>query len=230
MQIAGHLKTSLIDYPGHISCVVFTQGCNLRCTYCQNPELVEAKEKFKGMPEETFFDFLNERKKILEGVVITGGEPTLQKDLEEFIKKIKKLGFKVKLDTNGCKPEVIKDLINEKLLDYIAMDVKAPLEKYSEITASKIDTKKIRESIEFIKKSGIGYEFRTTAYPELTDADFEEIGKLINGAEHYYLQQFRPEKTLSAEARKKIPFSEKKLNEIKKIMEKYAKKVEIRGI
>ena len=228
MNIAGLLKTSLLDFPEHISCVVFTQGCNLRCPYCQNPELVEMEGNL--MPKDMFFDFLKTRKKVLEGVVITGGEPLLQKDLKEFILKVKELGFKVKLDTNGCFPERLKELILEGIIDYIAMDVKAPLEKYSEIAGVNVDSKLIKKSIEIIKNSGITYEFRTTVYPELEEWDFESIGKLIQGAERCFLQQFRNEKTLSKEAAEKSPYTEEKLWKIKKIMEKYVKKVEIRGI
>lgn len=229
MKIAGLLKTSLQDYPDHIACVVFTQGCNLKCPFCHNPELIPF-ETSELMPETSFFDFLKKRKDVLEAVVITGGEPLLQNDLKLFISKIKKLGFKVKLDTNGCMPEKLKELIDEKLLDYIAMDVKAPVEKYSKLAGTEVDTDKIKKSIEIIMQSKIDYEFRTTVYPELTKTDFKEIRKMIQGAEKYFLQQFRNEKTFSTDAMEKEPYTKEELEEIKELIVKYVKHVEIRGL
>lgn len=143
-KLAGLQKTTFIDYPEKIACIVFTQGCNFRCGYCHNPELFENKEPVLSVP--AFFEFLNKRKGKLDGVVITGGEPTLHnKDLIEFIKKVKSLGFLVKLDTNGTHPDVLQELLNENLLDYIAMDIKAPLAKYKEITRVDIDTDIIKK-------------------------------------------------------------------------------------
>lgn len=193
--IAGLQKTTFIDFPEKIACIVFTQGCNFRCGYCHNPELFENKEPTLSV--SAFFDFLSKRKGKLDGVVITGGEPTLQKDLKEFIKQIKDLKFAVKLDTNGTNPEILKKLVHENLLDYIAMDIKAPLEKYKNIVNIDFDTKKIKNSIDFIMSCGIDYEFRTTVLKsQLSPEDFEKIGNLIKGAKKYYLQEFIPSKIL----------------------------------
>lgn len=188
--IGGLKKTSLLDYPEKISAIVFTQGCNFRCGYCHNPGLLKNSEN-GSLSIESFFEFLKTRQGKLDGVVITGGEPTLQPDLKPFIQRVKELGFFVKLDTNGCNPDIIEDLINKKIVDYIAMDIKAPLEKYSNITNVNIDLDKIKQSIYLIMKSGIDYEFRTTVVKsQLTLDDFDKIALLINGAKKYYLQKF----------------------------------------
>ena len=195
MRIGGIQKTSLLDFPNMISAIVFTKGCNFACDYCHNPELFNS-----GVEHSTseFFEFLNTRKGKLDGVVITGGEPCLQPDLMDFIKQIKQMGFLVKLDTNGSFPDVIQKLLNENLLDYIAMDIKAPIEKYSAVSNSTISTDKIITSVNLIMNSGIDYEFRTTVVKsQLTFEDFEKIGDLIKGAKKYYLQKFIPTKTLN---------------------------------
>lgn len=188
--IGGIQKTSLIDYPEKISAIVFTQGCNFKCGYCHNPVLLK-KSKDDSVSTESFFDFLKKRQGKIDGVVVTGGEPTLQIDLKLFIQKIKELGFLVKLDTNGSNPEIIEDLVQNKLIDYIAMDIKAPFYKYQEITNSKINIVKIKKSISLVMQSGIDYEFRTTILKsQLSFQDFEEIAKMIAGAKKYYLQKF----------------------------------------
>lgn len=197
MLIGGLQKSSLIDYPEKISAIVFTQGCNFRCPYCHNPELIEFSSD-SSMEESEILKFLSSRVGKLDGVVITGGEPTLHKDLPEFIKEIKALGFAVKLDTNGTNPEMLEQLINNGLVDYVAMDIKAPMEKYGEVVCSKVDTQKIKKSIEILKVSTIDYEFRTTVVKsQLSLNDFEQIGKLIKGCSKYYLQRFVPSKTLN---------------------------------
>lgn len=195
-KLAGLQKTTFIDYPEKIACIVFTQGCNFRCGYCHNPELFENKEPVLSVP--AFFEFLNKRKGKLDGVVITGGEPTLHgKDLIEFIKEVKSLGFLVKLDTNGTHPDVLQELLNKNLLDYIAMDIKAPLAKYKTITQTDIDTKIIKKSIDMIMNSGVDYEFRTTIVKsQLSVEDLRQIGELIQGAKRYYMQKFLATKIL----------------------------------
>jgi len=168
MKIGGLQKLTLIDYPGHLAATVFLIGCNFRCGFCYSSELV-LPEKIKNQPvfpEKDFFSFLKQRKGLLEGVVICGGEPTINNDLPSFIKQIKKLGFLVKLDTNGSNPKMLKSLIDKKLLDYVAMDIKAPKEKYSQIAgiSGVLKTniiKKVEKSIHILKESGINYEFRT---------------------------------------------------------------------
>lgn len=227
MHIAGLQKSSLIDYPEKIACIVFTQGCNFKCGYCHNPELFEKREPL--ISSEAFFEFLKTRQNKLDGVVITGGEPTLQKDLKEFIFEIKKLGFLVKLDSNGTNPDSIEKLLNEKLIDYIAMDIKAPLNKYKEIINTNVNEKNIQKSIKLIINSDLDYEFRTTVVKsQLNYEDFEEIGKLINCAKKYYLQKFIPSKILDNNLLTEKTYSDEEFEKIKQILSKYIQKVEIR--
>ena len=227
MHIAGLQKSSLIDYPEKIACIVFTQGCNFRCGYCHNPELFEKREPL--ISTEAFFEFLKTRINKLDGVVITGGEPTLQKDLKDFIIKIKELGFLVKLDTNGTNPDIIQNLIEKNLLDYIAMDIKAPLSKYKNIVNIDINLENIQKSIDLIMNSNIDYEFRTTVIKsQLNYNDFEEIGKLINGANRYYLQKFVPSKILDNNLINEKTYTDENFKEIKNFLNKYISNVYIR--
>lgn len=226
MQIGGVQKTSLLDFPDKISAIVFTQGCNFRCGYCHNPELINSKEQVWTLP--ALFDFLNSRKGKLDGVVITGGEPCIQNDLEDVIKEIKTLGFLVKLDTNGYFPEKLKKLLPH--LDYIAMDIKAPPEKYSEITRIKVDTKKIQESINIIMNSGIDYEFRTTVVKsQLSFEDFEHLGQLIKGAKRYYLQKFIPSKLLDETLRNETTYTNEEFQQIIEILHQYVPNATLRN-
>lgn len=207
--IGGLQKSSLIDYPTHISAIIFTQGCNFRCPYCHNPELI-FEESHTIESTRAVLNFLQKRIGKLDGVVISGGEPTLQKHLPDFIKQIKDMGFRVKLDTNGTNPEMLKRLINEKLIDYVAMDIKAPIEKYSQVTCTKVNTKDILKSIEILKNSQIDYEFRTTVVKsQLFAEDFEKIAQMIKGCEKYYLQRFVPTKTLDQTFLDKNTYSDK---------------------
>ncbi len=227
MQIGGIQKTSLLDYPEKISAIVFTKGCNFRCGYCHNPELFQ-KDKPATHSETEFFEFLKTRKGKLDAVVITGGEPCLQRGLLEFILKIKKLGFLIKLDTNGSFPEVLKKVLPH--IDYIAMDIKAPLENYSTVVNSNIDTEKIKESIDLIMNSNLDYEFRTTAVKsQLTLSDFLKISETIKGAKKYYIQKFRNNKVLNPEFETKTTFSEEEFAEIIKKIKNNFGKIELRG-
>ncbi len=223
MIIGGLQKVSLIDYPGHVSCVVFFAGCNFRCVYCQNPELVLPELIRPALSEEEFFAFLRKRVGKLDGVVLCGGEPTFQKGIVEFAERVKSMGFKVKLDTNGYFPDVLERMIEKGLVDYVAMDVKAPLEKYSEIVKVPVDISRIVRSIDIVMNSDIDYEFRTTVYPALTLEDFKRIGELIRGAEFFTLEQFSNRKVLSEEAKRMSPYPVSFLFEIKKLMENYVK-------
>ena len=190
MKIAGLQKLSLIDYPDHLSAIVFIHGCNFRCAYCHNPELVSGEPE-KIYSEKEVFDFLKERKGLLEAVTITGGEPLLYPEITDLIKKVKKLGFLVKLDTNGTNPELLQKIIDLKLVDYIAMDIKSPLERYNEITGINVDLEKIKRSIKAIMDSGLEYEFRSTLLPSLhKEKDVKEMAKLVKGAKKYCLQGF----------------------------------------
>lgn len=191
MQIHGFNKTTLLDYPGQVASTVFTGACNFRCPFCHNSDLVLDPSSQPAVSEEEIFDHISKRKGIITGVCITGGEPTLQADLPEFIRKLKSFGVKVKLDTNGYRPEVIKNLAKEKLVDFFAMDIKSSLEDYDEAAGVSVDTSKIRESIDFLINGGTPYEFRTTVVRELHDSKtFEKIAALLIGAERYYLQGF----------------------------------------
>ncbi|MDR1326861.1 MAG: anaerobic ribonucleoside-triphosphate reductase activating protein [Heliobacteriaceae bacterium] len=194
--IGGLQKSSLLDYPGKISAIVFMQGCNFRCGFCHNPELISIKQS--GISVSDCLNFLETRRGKLDAVVITGGEPCLQSGLKDFIRKIKAMDFLVKLDTNGSFPSVLEELLRENLLDYIAMDIKAPFEKYTALAGMPVDTEKIRESISIIMNSGIDYEFRTTVVREqLTHDDIIQTSRQIAGAEKYYLQKFIPSKILN---------------------------------
>ena len=227
MHIAGLQKSSLIDYPEKIACIVFTQGCNFKCGYCHNPELFVKREPL--ITTEAFFEFLKTRINKIDGVVITGGEPTLQKDLKKFIIEIKNLDFLVKLDTNGTNPEMIKQFLDEKLIDYIAMDIKAPLNKYKNITNVDINKTNIEKSINLIINSNIDYEFRTTVIKsQLNYNDFEEIGKLIKGAKKYYLQKFIPSKILDKTLLEEKTYTDKEFAEIKNILKKYILYINVR--
>ena len=227
MRIAGLIKTSLIDYPGKLAAVVFTQGCNFRCGFCHNPDLIPGTGEGR-LSELEFFQFLASREGVLEGVVITGGEPTVQADLPQFIAKIKEYGYAVKLDSNGSNPKMLKDLIEAKLIDYVAMDIKGPLESYDKI-AHFSGSENITESIKIIMESGLGYEFRTTVLPFFHQiSEFEEVGKLINGANRYAIQGFRPDVTFDRVLHEAIPFNKDELEQIAGIMRRYVKEVVIR--
>jgi len=211
MLIGGLQKSTLIDYPAKVACTVFLIGCNFRCPFCYSSELV-LPEKIKKQPkisEKEFFAFLKERRGLLDGVVICGGEPTLHPGLIEFIKKIKRLGFLVKLDTNGTNPALLSEFFKLRLLDYVAMDVKAPLRKqsYEKAAGVKVDLAKIKKSIALIKNSGVGYEFRSTVVPTLhAKADVLQMAQDLSPARAYFLQNFRPEKTLDPRFSKIKPY------------------------
>ncbi len=232
MTIAGLQKTTLIDYPGKIACSVFTYGCNFRCPFCHNPELVTKKLQKKNiLSEKDFFEFLKKRKKLLDGVVITGGEPCLQKDLVSFCKKIKKQNFLIKLDTNGSFPEVLEALLEEKLLDYVAMDIKSSFDSYSEVSGGFDSFIKILKSIEILKNSKIPYEFRTTVVKGLhNEKEIKKIGRMVEGTEHFSLQNFKSCKTISKKLNKLNEFSEDEMENFKKILKKFVKKIELKNI
>lgn len=192
MVISGLQKLTLLDFPNHVACTIFLKGCNFKCPFCQNKDLVLPEAKVASYSEEEILNFLEKRKNVLDGVCLTGGEPTLSIGLAEFIRKIKFLGLKVKLDTNGYNPNVLKDLINQNLIDYVAMDIKNSFEKYDLTTGIKfVDVAKIKESIEFLVRGSIPYEFRTTVVKEYHNVgDFIAIAKMLQGCSKYYLQKF----------------------------------------
>ncbi len=248
MIIGGLQKFSLLDYPEHLSAIIFTQGCNFQCQFCYNPMLVgpigkfkdtkppEKRGKQKGHPyldsinEDDLFVFLKTRKGKLDAVVITGGEPTLHPDLLEFIRKIKALGYKVKVDTNGTNPGMLKKLIGNKLVDYIAMDIKAAPNNYNAVTGAQADLASIKKSITIIKKGRIPHEFRTTVVPGLhSQHDIEEIGRLIRGAGKWFLQQFKSDIDLVNKKFKGIkPYTDKEIQEMCRTGKKYVRQCEVR--
>lgn len=224
MRFAGLQKTSLIDYPDRVASILFTSGCNLRCPFCHNGELVHG---YAGpfLEEDEALSILFERKIYVDSVVITGGEPTLQPDLPEFLGKLKENGFRVKLDTNGLKPDALKSCLS--FLDYIAMDVKTSPSKYVLLGAE--DITPVQESIGIIMSSGVDYEFRCTAVPGLVEKDIiHEIGELVNGARLFVFQQYRPEKTLDSAYGDVQPHSDEKLQGFADLMLEFVDEVRIR--
>ena len=213
MKIVGFQKLTMVDYPGKMACIIFTEGCNYRCPYCHNSLLVYEKSDYE-IDEEEIFNYIDKRKGIIEGIVISGGEPTLQKDLKEFLIKLRNYPISIKLDTNGSNPKIIKELIDNNLVDYIAMDIKNSIKKYPITTAiNKINTDNVLESINILKKSKIDYEFRTTIVKELHDIeDIKEIRKLI-GKSKYYIQNFRDNENVKYS--NLHGFTDIELNEIK---------------
>ena len=204
MFVGGLEKLSLLDYPGQVAAIIFTQGCNFRCHFCYNPMLVlpQSKTNIKQkvlslISEDSLFAFLAKRVGKLDAVVITGGEPTIHQDLPEFIAKIKALGLLVKLDTNGTNSAMLENLINERLIDYLAMDVKAPWDKYANVVGVKLDLSKVKKSVKIIMNSGLPYEFRTTVAPALlTPGDITALAGQLKGARAWYLQKFESHKDL----------------------------------
>ncbi len=191
MNIRGLYKTSLVDFPGKITSVIFTGGCNLRCGYCHNPDMVLGSSGTSAVSEDYVFDFLSGRKNLIDGVTVTGGEPSLQADLLDFLKKIKDMGFLIKLDTNGFSPEVIKSVTASDLADYIALDIKSSPPKYRDVTGRDYPFTTVLETIDILKNSGIDFELRTTCIPQLvTDEDIVLIGENVGRVKKYFLQQF----------------------------------------
>lgn len=229
MKIHGLQKMTLLDFPGRVACTVFTGMCDFRCPYCHNFELVDGTAP-AVMEEEEFLAFLKKRQGLLDGVAVTGGEPCLHRELPDFLLRIRELGFAVKLDTNGNHPEVLRQILDRKLADYVAMDIKNRPEKYAmTIGLKSFDPARVRESISLLMESGTDYEFRTTVVREFHEAeDFERIGRMIRGARAYYLQSFTDRDT--------VPFgglhapSRQELESYAGIVSKYVDNVVIRGV
>lgn len=215
MKIGALQKTSLIDYPNLISAVVFTQGCNFRCGYCHNPELLDPKNWGTPIPPEEILDFLENRRGKLDALVVTGGEPTLHLGLPDFLARVKELGFKVKLDSNGTNPAMLRELFEHNLVDYLAMDIKAPLDKYSIVAEVDVITSHIKESTSLIMQKAPDYEFRTTLVEgQLSYADILQMGREIKGAKKYFLQKFIPSKTNLPEFMERQSFSQETLEDM----------------
>ena len=236
MQIAGFVKTTLLDYPGRLACTVFTQGCNLRCPFCQNGSLVLPEYFETPLDTEEILAHIKKRSSVLEGVCITGGEPTLMPDLKDFIKKIKELDLLVKLDTNGTNPEAVSELINEKLIDHVAMDIKASPEDYAKVCGlPQIAFDKISASVELLRSSGIAHEFRTTLVKGLhSKASVKALAEWLAGPDAYFLQSYREEdgviEKLKGKELKLESFSKEELNELLSIVREYLPAAELRGV
>ncbi len=231
MDIRGIQKFSMIDFPGQLCSTVFVGGCNLRCPYCYNRELVLNPASLQPVAEAELLAFLDERTSFLDGLCISGGEPTLQENLVEFISSVKAMGLKIKLDTNGTKPDVIRELLREKLLDYIAVDIKAPPSRYPLLAGVDVDASAVLETIELLKGSSLEHEFRTTVVPGLlTTKDILNIAQMLTGCRRYVLQQFQLltgviDPTLGSAK----PYCREKIFRIAQRCEKYTGSVQLRG-
>jgi pyruvate formate lyase activating enzyme len=232
MNIRGIYKTSLIDYPGKISTVLFSGGCNLQCRFCHNPDLAANWEDLALSSNEEALDLLRKRKRVIDGVTITGGEPTLSRNIESFIEKIKELNLAVKLDSNGLQPHVLERLIKKNLLDYAAIDIKTSPEKYPCVTNSDADFKRVIESFDIIRASGIDYEARTTCIPAyVTMEDLAGIRDAVGPLKQYYLQQFQRDVRLLDRSWEVIePYPPEILRRFRDFILTFADRCEIRGI
>jgi pyruvate formate lyase activating enzyme len=229
MEIGGLQRVSLNDYPGKICATVFTQGCNFRCAYCHNPELVDPDRYGLLLPEKEVLSFLSKRRGKLEAVTVTGGEPTLQKDLARFLGELKAMSYLVKLDTNGSNPDTLSALINQRLVDYIAMDFKGPFEKYRQISSAEVDVSRIRRSIQLMATSCIAYEFRTTVVrSQLGFEDFVSMVKEIRQARLYVLQPFVAHKTLDSAFLSETSYTPEEFSILQEVLEKKGIPVVIR--
>lgn len=230
MTIAGFQKLTLLDYPGKTACTVFTAGCNLRCPFCHNADLVLSPASIEKFSEDEVLAYLNKRKGLIDGICITGGEPMLMKDLPYFCQKIKDIGLSVKIDTNGSFPSLLKNIVDNGLCDYVAMDIKNSLSKYSEtVGIENLDVSVFEESIDFLKNSGIAHEFRTTVCrPFHTPDDILEIGRMLGQNEHYYLQSFVDSGRLIGDG--VSGFSPSEMKEMLSKLKHFVPNADIRGI
>jgi len=236
MQIAGLQKLTLIDYPDKLACTIFLFGCNFKCGFCHNPKLVFTNGQKGFYSEKDVLDFLDKRKKYLDGVCITGGEPLINPDLKDLLEKIKEKGFLIKVDTNGSNPGLLKEIIEQKLIDYVAMDIKTDADSYDILAGVDVDLSKIEESIKIIFNSGINYGFRTTVIRGYHDPEkIKKIGKWINNLvgkpKKYCIQNFIPRegKLVDDKFEKIKPFEDEELEDIKEAAMPYFEKVEVRS-
>ncbi|MFA6709827.1 MAG: anaerobic ribonucleoside-triphosphate reductase activating protein [Candidatus Methanomethylophilaceae archaeon] len=233
MKIAGFIRTTLLDWDGYVACTIYLAGCDFRCPYCHNRDLVLHPDTVDEMDPEKIYRYISDNSDFLDGVVISGGEPTLNKELPFLIRQLRSLGMKIKIDTNGNHPEVLDDIIGAGLVDKVAMDIKAPLtkERYSAVAGRDIDPENIRKSIAIIMNSGIDYEFRTTVAPILIKPeDIESICREINGAKRYCIHQFRPKICLDDTLEVLDPYKESVVLEMGETAKRFVKDVKIKGI
>ena len=230
MKVRGLQKLTLLDFPGKTGCTVFLGGCNFRCPFCQNSELIAPTKDSYEIPEEEFFAFLKKRQGILDGVAITGGEPLINKGVEDFIKRIKDMGYLVKLDTNGTFPKVLKSLGDQKLVDYVAIDIKNSKEKYAETVGLKtLDLEPIYESIDYLMNGEVDFEFRTTVVKQFHEKeDFVKIGEWLKGDEKFFLQQYRDSEFVLQSGL--CAHSDETMHEFEETLRMYIPKTQVRGI
>jgi len=218
LEIKGFIESSFLDWDGKVVSTLYVGRCNFRCPFCHNSGLIEAPDTYPTIPLSKIENFITERKDFIDGVCLTGGEPCLHKNkgLFEFLQRIKSLGFRIKFDTNGFDPDCLQKIIEQKLADYIAMDIKGPLDKrYDKLSGIKTDLSKIKKSIKLVMESGIDYEFRTTLIPTLLDAkDIRDIARAIPGAKKFVIQQFVPKHAWDESLREARPFEKEKIDAI----------------
>lgn len=230
IKIGGLQKVTLLDYPGKVACAVFLVGCNFRCGFCHNPHLLDSQQTKETFSTDEFFDYLVKRQGKITSVCVSGGEPLLNQDIRPFLRKIKNLHYLIKLDTNGSNPALLEELIKDKLVDYIAMDIKASLQNYTKVTNSAADFDNILKSIKAIMASGLDYEFRTTVMPRFhNEVEIEKMAQMIKGAKKYYLQNFRNQKTLDPSFRDDNCFTEEQLQNLRDLAGKQVEICEIRN-
>lgn len=232
MNIRGLFKTSLVDYPGKVSAVIFTGGCNLRCGYCHNPDLALNSPELEKIEESEVFSFLEKRKSLLDGITVSGGEPALDSGLIPFLEKVRSIGLSIKLDTNGFFPHVITECAERKLIDYAALDVKTSPEKYPSLTGRPVIFKDVLSTLNVLRDLSIDYEIRTTCVPGfVTVSDIHKIGSAIGRVKRYYLQQFVNRNVLiDSGIRDLVPYTVAYLRELQSGAEKFSEYCSIRGI
>ena len=231
MAIKGFQGTSLLDFPRRVASLIFYGGCNLRCPYCHNPALVEDPQQYPDIPEADVLALLKQRQGFIDGVVISGGEPTLVPDLGEFIAQIKQLDLLVKLDTNGLQPRVVEDLLAQNLLDFVAMDIKTAVPRYAELSPHHVDVDALQSCVVLLKQAEIEVEFRTTCVPGLVEeADIHAMGELLRDEPLWVLQQFFPEPAMDEKMRQCLPHTPQVVRKFAIIAANYVKEVQIRGL
>ena len=231
MHVKGWVKSTLVDYPEKVAASLFCGSCNFCCPNCHNPALVLNPQQVPDISEKEIWALLEKRCGLLDGVVISGGEPTLQPDLAAFAARIREMGYSVKLDTNGYRPMTLGALIDAELVDYVAMDIKAPLDRYDEAAGVSIDADRIMQSIDLLLRCQVEYEFRTTVVPGLLgEADIASVARLIEGAQAYYLQQFSPHNTLDPRMERVVPYSSQRLRAMSELARGWISHVAVRGI
>jgi len=231
MSVKGFQGTSLLDFPGKIASLVFLGGCNLSCPYCHNHALVKTPQAYPDIPVEDLFALIEERRNFIDGVVISGGEPTLDPQLPALLQQIKKMGLQTKLDTNGLRPDVLERLLEQQLVDYIGMDIKTDLHRYGELHHAPVDIEAVQRSLILLKQTDIEVEFRTTCVPGLVEEeDIHAMGKVLQGARLWVFQQFVAEPAMSELMRLCTPHAKEVLQQFSQIAEYYVEKTAIRGI